>query len=405
MVVVVVIFIVVYVGMMLGTLPWMKVDRPAIALLGAIAMLATGGITMDQAKSAIDAETIGLLFGLMIVAANFNLSGMYSEWSRQLERFELGPKAFLAIVIAVAGTASAILTNDVVAVAFAPVLLGLCVSRGLHPLPYLLALAFSTNAGSIATIIGSPQNMLIGQHFDVPFLEFMARTAVPAVVSLALIWAIVVWRYRGNWHLPEGVHAKPLKRRRFDRWEAWKGAIVTFVVVLLFVVTDWPRELIALSAGAIVLANAHFASRRMLHRVDWQLLVLFIGLFVVNAAFQQTGLPQEWIGNMKEGPLDLHDPWILYVVTAVFSDVVSNVPAVMLLLPLVSGAAAGPVMAIASGLSGNFLVVGSISCIIVVNTAAKKGFRISAVDFAKTGVPVTLVTMAVAAAWLSLVLP
>lgn len=396
----VIIFAIVYLGMMLGTLPWLKVDRPAIALLGAIAMLAAGSITTEEAKDAINGETLGLLFGLMIVAANFDLSGMYFEWSNRLERFDLGPKTFLAVVIVVSGAAAAILTNDVIAVAFAPVLLGLCIRRGLHPLPYLLALAFSTNAGSIATIIGNPQNMLIGQHFDLSFLGYMGYAAVPSVVGLGLIWGIMVWRYRGRWELPAGVEAKPLKERKFDRWEAWKATAVIVVVVVLFVVTDWPRELISLSAGAVLLANARFASRRVLHRVDWQLLVLFMGLFVVNAAFQKTGLPQTLIAELEGLGVRLESMWTIYVVTAVLSDVVSNVPAILLLLPVVTEPSNGPVMAVASGLSGNLIVVGSIACMIVVNAAEKRGFRISAWDFAKSGIPVTLATMTTAALWL-----
>ncbi|MEM9196016.1 MAG: SLC13 family permease, partial [Myxococcota bacterium] len=196
MTVTVIIFAIVYLGMMLGTLPWMKVDRPAIALLGAIAMLASGAVTTDEAKGAINGETLGLLFGLMIVAASFDLSGMYSEWSDRLERLDLGPRGFLAVVVVASGAASAILTNDVIAVAFAPVLLGLCIRRKLNPLPFLLALAFSANAGSIATIIGNPQNMLIGQHFDLSFVGYMGYAAAPAVLSLGLVWAIISWCYR-----------------------------------------------------------------------------------------------------------------------------------------------------------------------------------------------------------------
>ncbi|MEM8609540.1 MAG: SLC13 family permease [Myxococcota bacterium] len=400
MTVTVIIFAIVYLGMMLGTLPWMKVDRPAIALLGAIAMLASGAVTTDEAKGAINGETLGLLFGLMIVAASFDLSGMYSEWSDRLERLDLGPRGFLAVVVVASGAASAILTNDVIAVAFAPVLLGLCIRRKLNPLPFLLALAFSANAGSIATIIGNPQNMLIGQHFDLSFVGYMGYAAAPAVLSLGLVWAIISWCYRGRWTLPERIQAKPLKIRKFDRWEAWKATFVTVVVVVIFIVTDWPRELVALSAGGVLLANARFASRRILHRVDWQLLVLFMGLFVVNAAFQQTGLPKSWIASLQSQGVHLDGMWTLYVSTAVLSDIVSNVPAVMLLLPVIDDPASGPVMAIASGLSGNFIVVGSIACMIVVNTAEKRGVRISAAEFARSGVPVTIATMAVAALWL-----
>jgi Na+/H+ antiporter NhaD/arsenite permease-like protein len=138
----------------------------------------------------------------------------------------MGPRQFLAVVVAVCGVMSALLTNDVIAVALAPVLLNLCIARRLNPIPYLLALACSTNAGSIATLIGSPQNMLIGQHFHLGFVSFMGYTALPALAALAVVWAVIAEQYRGAWQLSEGVHAKHAKERPFDRWETIKGLVV-----------------------------------------------------------------------------------------------------------------------------------------------------------------------------------
>jgi Na+/H+ antiporter NhaD/arsenite permease-like protein len=166
------------------------------------------------------------------------------------------------------------------------------------------------------------------------------------------------------------------------------------------VLTDWPRGLIALAAAAILLANAHFSSHKMLHRVDWQLLILFIGLFVVNGAMQQTHLPQTWIADLKAGGFDLANPAILYVVTAVLSDIVSNVPSIMLLLPFAGDAGQGPIMAVASGLSSNLVVIGSLASVIVVDQAAREGLRISFWDFARSGIPITLSSMLLAAGWL-----
>lgn len=403
MTIVVGVFAIVYLGMMLGSIPGLKLDRSAIALIGAIAVLALGGISRQEAAASINFSTINLLFGLMIVSANFDLAGLYSALSARVAALKIGPRAFLAIVIALSGVMSAFLTNDVIAVALVPVLLGLCVDRGLNPVPFLLALACSTNGGSIATIIGSPQNMLIGQHFKLSFAGFMGYTAVPALVTLALIWVVVSWQYRNAWQLPAGVAAKATKHRDFDRWETAKGAVVTLVLVGLFVLTDWPRDLIALTAAAILLANAHFSSHKMLHRVDWQLLILFIGLFIVNGAMQQTHLPQAWIADLKAGGFDLADPAILYLVTAALSDIVSNVPSIMLLLPFAADPSLGPIMAVASGLSSNLIVIGSLASIIVVDQAARGGLRISFWDFARTGIPVTLSSMLFAAGWLWIV--
>jgi Na+/H+ antiporter NhaD/arsenite permease-like protein len=166
--IVVAVFVIVYLGMILGTLPGLKVNRAAIALLGAIALLATGRIDQPDAVASIDFGTIGLLFGLMIVAANFDLSGLYALLSERMALLTMGPRAFLALVVALCGVTAAMLTNDVIAVALAPVLLDLCIARRLNPIPYLLALACGVNAGAIATIIGSPQNMLIASTSGSP---------------------------------------------------------------------------------------------------------------------------------------------------------------------------------------------------------------------------------------------
>lgn len=396
----VIVFAVVYIGMMFGSLPGLKVDRSAIALLGAIALLATGVMDRHEALASIDFSTIGLLFGLMIVSASFDLSGIYSALSDRLGELDVGPRGLLGIVIGLAGGLSAVLTNDVVAVALAPVLLSHCIDRKLNPVPYLLGLACATNIGSIATIIGSPQNMLIGEHFDLSFTSFMGFSALPALLSLVLLWAVLTWQYRGHWQLGDHVKAKSLKHRKFNAVEAIKGAAVTVVLVGLFVLTDWPRDLIALAAGGLLLANAHFSSHKMLHRVDWQLLVLFIGLFMVNGALQNTGLPQTWITEFRAYGFDLQSPVVIFIATAVLSDIVSNVPSIMLLLPFATDASLGPVMAIASGLSSNLIVIGSLASIIVVDAAASRGLKISFMVFARTGVPVTLVSMLIAGVWL-----
>jgi Na+/H+ antiporter NhaD/arsenite permease-like protein len=399
------IFLVVYLGMILGTLPGLKVNRAAIALLGAIALMAAGEIDQQEAVASIDFGTIGLLFGLMLVAANFDMAGLYALHSERMALLTMGPRQFLAVIVALCGGLAALLTNDVVAVALAPVLLNRCLARRLNPIPYLLALACSVNAGSIATVIGSPQNMLIGQHFGLSFTSFMVYTAIPAVVSLAVVWGVIALQYQGGWQLPAKLPVDHPKERKFDRWEAVKGMVVVAVLVAIFVLTDWPRGQVALAAGGIVLANAHFKSRKMLHRVDWELLVLFVGLFIVNGALHQTGLPQRWIDLLKADGFALADPAVLFLATAVLSDVVSNVPSVMLLLPFAGADFSGPVMAVASGLSSNLIVIGSLASIIVVDAAGARGIAISFWDFARSGIPITVASMLLAAGWLWLLQP
>ncbi|HYQ70580.1 MAG TPA: SLC13 family permease, partial [Gammaproteobacteria bacterium] len=273
------VFVVVYLGMMLGHLPGLKVDRAAIALLGGITLVATEVISEKQAIGFVGTDTISLLFGLMIVSSQFTLSGLYGEVTRHVVSLDVGPRALLAVLVVVSGVMAALLTNDVIALAMAPLIVQLCMERKLNPVPYLLAMACSVNAGSTATIIGSPQNMLIGQHMNLGFGKFMIYTAVPAFLSLGAIWLVISFLYRNRWELPEAAQQKHVHSHPYDRAESIKGLIITVAIIGIFLFTNWPRDLVALAAGGILLLNARFQSRKMLDHVDWQLLILFIGLF------------------------------------------------------------------------------------------------------------------------------
>jgi Na+/H+ antiporter NhaD/arsenite permease-like protein len=397
---IVTVFALVYVGMILGGFPGLKLDRAGIALLGAIAILSLGAMTPKAAWDSVDYSTIGLLFGLMILSAQFAMSGLYDAFSNVLVNLRVGTGTLLALLIATSGILGALLTNDVVAVAMAPVLLHISKRRGLNPIPFLLALACSTNAGSTATIIGSPQNILIGQNLHLSFTRFLYEAGVPALISLGVIWAVIAISYRGKWDLDKGLSQTRPKGEPFDRWEMIKGIMVAVGIIVAFVFTEWPRELVALGAGGLLLMNGRFRSKQMLDYEDWQLLVLFIGLFIVNAAFQQTHLPQKWISDVKVHGIDLQStPW-LFALTAILSDVVSNVPSVMLLIPFADSHMAGPAMALASGLSSNLIIIGSLANIIVVDAAGQQGLKISFAEHARVGIPVTLISLGVAACWL-----
>jgi len=400
MTVTVVVFIVVYLGMMLGHLPGLKVDRSAIALLGAIALVASEVISEKQAVSFVGTDTISLLFGLMIVSSQFTLSGLYSEVTRRVVSLHVGPRTLLAVLVAVSGVMAALLTNDVVALAMAPLIVQLCMQRRLNPVPYLLAMACSVNAGATATIIGSPQNMLIGQHMDLAFGEFMAYTAVPSLLALGVIWLIISLLYKNKWELSAVKLRAAVETCTFDRVESLKGLVITAVIVGIFLFTDWPRDLVALAAGGLLLMNARFRSRKMLDQVDWQLLILFIGLFVVNGAFQQTHLPQQWVDSLQSYGIDFQHPATLFVTTVFLSDLVSNVPAVMLLIPFAKDTIAGPAMALAAGMASNLIIIGSIANIIVVDAASRYGLTITFREHARTGVPVTILSLLIAAGWL-----
>ena len=301
--------------MLLGEIPGLALDRTGVALLGALVLVATERVTPAAAWAAVDVPTLALLFGLMVVSAQFRLGGFYTWVTRRIVSAPLGPSALLAAVVVVAGVLSALLANDIVCLAVAPLLLEGCARRGSRPLPFLLALACAANVGSAATLIGNPQNMLIGQTLQLSFTGFLADALVPSVVGLALVWGLVHLSVRGRWASATPVPA--VEAPELDRWQTAKGLLVLAALVLGFLFTPVPREVLALGAAALLLTSRRMASRDLIGLVDWHLLVLFIGLFVVNHAVAEAGLATQAYGALRAAGVDLGDPRWLFPATAV----------------------------------------------------------------------------------------
>jgi len=399
------VFVFVYLGMILGGLPFLQLDRTGIALLGAIALMALEAVSLEEAWAAVHVPTLILLFAFMVISAQLRLGGFYTFVTRRLTALPLSPPALLALLIVTVAVLSAVFSNDIVCLAVAPVLIDACRERRLDSVPYLLALACSANIGSAATLIGNPQNMLIGERLELSFAGYLRDAALPVGAGLAITWAVIALATRGRW----GQAAPPARsgeRREeghptFNPWQAIKGLSVAAFLFAAFLLTPWPRELLALGGAGLLLMSRRLHSRHMLGLVDWQLLVLFIGLFVVNHALEKTGLPAELVAELAREGIDLRSPMPLFFTTFVLSNLVSNVPAVMLLLPLASHPMAGTLLALASTLAGNLLIVGSIANIIVVEAAARHGIVIDWRRHAKVGVPVTLLSLVCAGATLA----
>ena len=396
------VFGVVYLGMILGGLPFLSLDRTGIALLGAIALIGTGALSLEEAWQAVHVPTLILLFAFMVVSAQLRMGGFYTWVTHKTGHLALSPPKLLAALIAIVAALSAVFSNDVICLAMAPVLIDVCLTRRLNPIPFLLALACSANVGSALTLIGNPQNMLIGERLHLSFSRYLSEAALPVVLGLCVVWALIAWRTHGIWTLSADEaatdapppHVEPAPR--VDQWQTAKGLSVAAVVFVLFLTAPFPREVIALTAAGVLMMSRKLHSRKMLGLVDWQLLVLFVGLFVVNHALEKTGLMHQAVARLAAYGMDLHEPLPLFVASFALSNIVSNVPAVMLLLPAATHELAGPLLALASTLAGNLLIVGSIANIIVVDAAQRRGLIIDWKRHARTGIPVTLATLAIA---------
>jgi len=310
----------------------------------------------------------------------------------------LRPELLLAVLIAVVGILSALLANDIVCLAMAPILVEGCAGQRLDPVPFLLALACAANVGSAATLIGNPQNMLIGQTLHLSFGGYLLGASVPALFGLFIVWWVIKQQVGTNWH--KEIPVLHVEAPEFSAWQTAKGLLILGLLLLAFLFARWPREVLALAAAGLLLASRKMASRHILGLVDWQLLLLFIGLFIVNHVLQSSGMLAEMLGGLESAGVNVRQPAWLFTVTVFLSNLVSNVPATMLLLPVASHPLSGPILALASTLAGNLLLVGSIANIIVVDQAERLNIRITWLEHARVGVPVTILSLAFTAGWL-----
>jgi Na+/H+ antiporter NhaD/arsenite permease-like protein len=406
---VLIIFLIVYLGMILGGLPFLQLDRTGVALLGAIALISINALSLEEAVAAIHLPTLILLFAFMVVSAQMRLGGFYDWITHKLAGLALSPSWLLAMLVVITAGLSAVFSNDIVCLAIAPVLIDACKRRKLAPIPFLLALACASNIGSAATLIGNPQNMLIGQTLRLPFGGYFLEAVIPVGLGLLTSWGLIVWQTGGRWQEADDVvvHAAPAPEAQtdsvpFDAWQTTKGLVIAAVLLVAFLVAPWPREHVALIGAGILLMSRQLHSRKMLGLVDWELLVLFMSLFIVNHALERTGITSDAINYLATLGVKLDQPGSLFVATFLLSNLVSNVPAVMLLIPVVHHEMGGVLLALVSTLSGNLLIVGSIANIIVVDAAARQGIAIDWRRHARVGVPVTLTTLAVSGAYLAL---
>ena len=382
-----------------------------VMLLGAVAVLLTGEITPEEALAAIDVDVMLFLFGMFVVGEALAESGyLYHLASRLFSRAE-SVRHLVFLILVGAGALSALLMNDTLAVVGTPLMLYFARRHGISPKLLLLALAFAVTTGSVASPIGNPQNLLIALSGDVenPFITFPLYLAIPTVISLLVAYVFLCRAFRDELHPAALVHCEEEIR---DPSLAALARLSLILLVLLIVVKvvlvmfvpefDIRLTWIALVAALPILAG----SRRrveILRRVDWPTLAFFAGLFVLMASVWQSGFFQMLVEGSS---IDLSAVPVIATVSVIVSQFVSNVPFVALSLPVLAhlGTSTPAMMALAAGstIAGNMLILGAASNVIIIQAAEKDGETLTFREFARVGVPLTVVQTAVYVLFLSL---
>ncbi|HEX6842628.1 MAG TPA: anion transporter [Stellaceae bacterium] len=389
------IFAATYVVIALGGLPGSRLDRTGAALLGASLMVASGTLSLDEAYRAIDLETLALLLGMMILVANLRLAGFFQLANAWISRHARHPLALLAGVTLVSGGLSAFLVNDTVCLMLTPLVAEATLAMRRNPVPYLLAVAMASNIGSTATITGNPQNIMIGSFSRIPYGEFAAALSPVAAIGLVLVLLLVALAWRREFLTPARL-AGVVPRLRWHRGLLVESLAVALGMVACFFWGVAPAK-VAVVGGALLLLTPRIKPERVYREIDWPLLLLFAGLFVVVAGLEKAVLGPAALAYAAE--LKLDQPPVLALVAGVLSNLVSNVPAVLVLKPFIQNLSeprtAWLVLAMASTLAGNLTILGSVANLIVVQRARQHGVEIGFWSHLKIGVPLTILTIAI----------
>ncbi len=411
-----VIFVATYVLISMRRLGSHPLDRPAVALLGGALMIVVGVLTPLQAMGAINLDVIVLLIGMMLLVGGLDVCGFFDLVSTWIAAHARSQRSLLAGLMVAAAFLSALVLNDAIALLMTPIVVRSTRALKVKPVPYLIALALAANIGSVATEIGNPQNAYIAivAQPRIPFLTFtlylLPVMLLCLAVSIGVVW--LVFRKDLAEPLSPRVALPPIRLQR-NGLTVSLGIVFGVVVGFLVSTPDW-LPLIAIAGGAFVLFFTPFVSttsaRALVAKVDWTIVLFFVGLFVLLEGVQVSGLSAgiqsgftSAFGGQSGGV-----GWLTGL-SAILSNLISNVPAVLLLAQVVQGAGGSLVLWLAlassSTLAGNATILGAACNVIVVQIASRDGVEVSMKDFVKVGLPVTLITLFLSTALLVLLLP
>lgn len=390
-----------------GALPGLRTNRAGISLAAAALLIAIGAVAPESAAAAVDLSTISLLLAMMFIVANLKVAGFFTGAGAKILAFARSPRQLLILIVLASGLLSALFLNDTMCVMLTPLVIELCRRGRRDPVPYLIAVAVSANVGSCATIVGNPQNMLIGAQSGMSFSEFFLRLAPPSLACLGLCYLAVILAFPKEFKRGESLAPSPAPRHKAYRPLVIKSFAAAALMVALLLAGLKPA-VASLAAAAVLLITRRVKPERVFAEVDFGLLVFFSGLFVITKTVEGTeafawlfSQAKPLLSGSGSGPL-----WLLSGFTALFSNVISNVPAVMLERPLATlfgdQSRAWAMLALSSTFAGNLTLLGSVANLIVAEGAKKSGIDLSFGKYLRVGLPLTIVTLAVGTAWIAL---
>ncbi len=390
-------------GVAVGRYPRLRMNRATIALVGATLLIAAGALSLEQAYAALDMNTLVLLFAMMVINVNLRLAGFFRLVGSQVMRLAGTPRQLLALIIVSSGVLSALFLNDTIVLMFTPLVLDIVLALRRNPIPYLIGLVTAANIGSAATIVGNPQNMIIGVSSGIPFTTFTAWLAPISLAGLVVAWGVIVLVYRQEFAVVGFPDDAALPREAIYRPLLQKSMLATALMLAAFWVGA-PIPMAALAAAAALLVTRRIKPQRVFDEVDFTLLVFFAGLFMVTGAIEHSGLSEQLFAVGR--PLVGQGVAALSAVAVVLSNLVSNVPAVLLFRPLIGQLAdqraAWLTLAMATTFAGNLTLLGSVANLIVAEVARSRNVELSFTEYLKAGVPITLISLALGVAWLAL---
>ncbi len=379
-------------GVALGSYPVLRMNRTTIALVGATLLIVIGAISLENAVQAIDFDTIILLFSIMVININFMLSGFFNLITSQILKLAKTPQRLLALIIFASGVLSALFLNDTIVLVFTPIVLNITLVLKRNPIPYLMALATAANVGSAATIIGNPQNILIGTASKIPFTQFTGVLAPVSIVGMVIIWLVISLIYTKEFR-KTNFEKLPPEKIRLLRPLLHKSILAATIMLGSFIL-GFSMPVAALGAASLLLITRRVKPERVFREIDWSLLVFFTGLFIVTKTLDYIGVSQILKGMMS---LNTGNETVdLTIISVVLSNLISNVPAVLVLRPVVetfvNPQLAWLTMAMATTFAGNLTLLGSVANLIVAESAKKGGVKLSFAEYLKAGVPITILT-------------